>query len=274
MAPFHFHEGPFGGKNIFKFRATFQQTVEFSANVARTVNGTIPLVRTKLPKASIAMAMQSTFETFRREKSTLRMVDELFVSLEELTLGVSILNRQNHCICSDEHDRDTEAHDCMFCCKFKICSSMVWSGDERLMYPSHFVDGVPPHDMIVHYRVTKKAYNLEPQLPLEFLLAMRDAFLTNDWLQGTNFKDAYKGVRPEALTPNHMSLSIDAVFPLHKSNDNYYVHHAGNVCLTTVFPNYLKQDDLPIVLVAASDALKSTAPGKYLPQIELGSTIG
>jgi hypothetical protein len=64
-------------------------------------------------------------------------------------------------------------------------------------------------------------------------------------------------------------MSLEAVFPVCKVEDTFFLHHATNVGLTAEFLNRLKLDDLPIMLAAAADALRTSAPGTFLPRIEL-----
>ncbi|KAH3940231.1 hypothetical protein HBH64_020940 [Parastagonospora nodorum] len=47
------------------------------------------------------------------------------------------------------------------------------------------------------------------------------------------------------------------------------VHHAENISLTTHFANFLKGDDILMMLASRSDSLKSKAKAAFLPDIEL-----
>jgi hypothetical protein len=63
-------------------------------------------------------------------------------------------------------------------------------------------------------------------------------------------------------------MNIDAVFPLWRSGDKFFVHHAENVMLTSDFLNRLKHTDIPIVLTIASEAVSATDTGKDLERIK------
>ena len=263
---------PFGNPmGPFKRRALFLPNVDgifVSTAVANTLSGSVPGFYVQLPKAAKAMAMQSAYSVWKNHQGILKTIEELSVSLQELYLGKSILSKETYCICADPKT-STAAHCCMLCLKFTMCWKMAWTSDARLICVSHFKDGAPPADRFLHTRIRDKANAFRKELSQTQRYEISDFLTTEDWLPGEGYRDAYDGKRLQKPGMHPLNLTIDAVFPLFKAGSTFFVHHKENVCLTAHFINSLKGDGLPIMLAALSTAVKSTAVGKYLPDIEL-----
>ncbi|KAH4802782.1 hypothetical protein HBI25_207700 [Parastagonospora nodorum] len=264
LAPYQ--QGPFGGKSIFSWNGYI---LGFGGHVLRTIRGAVPTIAPELPRPAIALCMQSAYEVYKREKSTRAMMDELFVSAQELSSGGrSILSLRNHCKCSDGIERTLEAHHCMYCLRLVICANMTWLEDGRLVCSSHLKSGSVQEPSVPTARVKVRVSWLERGLESHIRIAIRNTLCTEAWIKGNNFQDAYGVERTDTYAPSMLNVSPDAVFPLAFSDGQFWVHHPSNVALTTYFMNEWKGTEIPMVLVASSAAAKSRHPDVYLVDIE------
>jgi len=261
--------GPYGGQNLFRCDSAL---VEVSTAVAASISGPIPVAKSALPKTAKALAMQSAYEVYKRTNDALKMIEELFVSLDELHLEKSILTRDTYCKCESEEQKKEEAHICMLCFTVVLCTTMARTDDNRLICIRHFEHGPPSPEIYLKSCIVSRARNCESKhkhlVPSE-RHEIIETLTREDWLDGVKFRDAYDGVRTQTFLMHPGRISLDAVFPLWKTGQSFYLHHAQNVCLTAEFLNRLKGTDLPVMLAAASYAIKRIAIGDFLPEIEL-----
>jgi hypothetical protein len=261
--------GPFKYAPLFR---TVLQQLSVSSEVAKTIVGQVPSVTNYSSSQMVALALQSAYRVWASRKCIMETIEELFIAMEELKQGKSILTRDTYCECSEEQ-KLTKWHYCMYCLRLQACRKLVWTADDRLLCESHFIHGPPPPSRWTRNRIHQLASRPRPGEPIT--KDQRDAMVTEltdeKWLPESGiYRDAFDGRRPLETTPSHpYTMSIDAVFPLYKEGNKAFVHHAINVVLTTGFLNGLKRIDLPALLLAFKHAVTQTADGKYLPDIEL-----
>jgi hypothetical protein len=262
--------GPFRGHPLF---FSGSRGTMASAEVRKTISGTIPDIWVELTKVSRALIMQNAYETFVKTcGDILKTLEELFVSTDEIILGIASRGKDAYCKCQDDEMKQNTAHYCMFCHRLVLCSKLTMIGDGRTVCIRHLKHGVPTDKSSIIQRVFGKSNKPERShgtLELHHRHAIRDTLTTQRWLLGgEEYQDGYDGVRVDVLRLSPLRVSIDAVFPLCRVGDKWFIHHAENVVLTCEYLNRFKGEDLPMILAAASDAVKSKAPNKYLPDIE------
>lgn len=150
---------------------------------------------------------------------------------------------------------------------------MAWTPDDRLVCLAHFGINLLVPETLLRARIAKKVSICERytgRLSSEHRKNILDTLTSSEWLLEKGFQDAFDGKRLDTPGKHALDVSIDALFPLWKAEGGFFIHHAGNIGLTTEFLNRLKHDEIPIVLCAAADAFKTTGRGIYLPKIELG----
>ena len=261
--------GPFNGKPLFRPQA--EGRIRISREVADTIEGTLPTVYTQLQASYIALAMQSAYEVFMTQSDILRTLQELFVTIDELAVKKkSLLSKETYCKCGDNIEvKSKTAHYCMVCLKLVLCSMMGKHIDGRLICLSHLKAGPLPPDQIRAARMRRKCLKEEPELPIELRSRMSDVILNEHLLPDSGFRDMYGPDRPEEIVSRALRMSVDAIFPLWMDGGEYFVHHPGNVGLTTAFMNHFKGSDIPFVLRIAAEATKKKGKGVYLSHLEL-----
>ncbi|KAB2109672.1 hypothetical protein AG0111_0g944 [Alternaria gaisen] len=264
--------GPYNGKPLFKVwkRGPFRP----SHSVASTISGKIPQAQTSLPTHVAALALQSAYHVFCRNEGILKTFQELFVALDELALKKSILSKHSYCVCgSDAKKKADTAHFCMFCLRLKVCSEMAWTIDDRLVCLEHFKNGPPAQDNFLVRRIRIKVDNLEHYSRVGISSAdrrdMKNTLIKDHVLSNNHWRDIFNGDRVDDQAEYWLAHSVDAIYPLWMSDNLFHVHHPGNVGLTNLFTNLFKNTDLPIMLAAASNAVRTQVKGEYLPEIEL-----
>ncbi|KAJ4324428.1 hypothetical protein N0V94_001326 [Neodidymelliopsis sp. IMI 364377] len=271
--------GPFNGKPLFqiqrgRYGKDASATIFFSQYVQNTIQGDMPYASTRLPLAGVALALQSSYEVFRDGESILKVGEELFVALDELALGKSILSKDTHCKCEDDASRDVNAHFCMICLLLQPCSTMSRAVDNRLVCNDHFATGPPPSDEYISRFIARSVRVTErpktgSSLTTDLRRKMEEQLIKEYISPFPTFLDAYWGVHVEKLSYSRaMRASLDAIFPLWKDGSKYYVHHPDNVGITTAFANCLKGDDLPAVVGLAAEALREKDNQRTLDKIE------
>ncbi|CAO2650730.1 Nn.00g020220.m01.CDS01 [Neocucurbitaria sp. VM-36] len=267
--------GPYKGKLLFTIEPKSGR-IGVSAAVAKTISGTVPQANTSIPHTAQALALQSAYEVFKRGEGILDAIEELFVALDELRLGKSVLSKEAYCQCLTETQKDASAHYCMLCFKLEICSKMSRTADDRLVCLVHFKDGPPASENYILRRVKIKVRNCENRarlrLPAEERQKMERRIVQDYILSGLIYRDAYDGVRHEEYVAQCFGPcvhSLDAVFPLWVVKGSAFIHHAENTVLTTYFTNMLKGTDIPLVLPSAREAIERKDDNVYLSDIEL-----
>jgi hypothetical protein len=262
--------GPFRGHPLF---FSGSRGMMASTEVRKTISGAIPDIWVELPKVARAFIMQNAYETFvKTHGDILKTLEELFVSTDEIILGIASRGKDAYCRCQDDDMRQNTAHYCMFCHRLVLCSKLTMIEDGRTVCIRHLKYGVPTDKSSIIQRVSEKSNKPERShgtLELHHRHAIRDTLITQQWLLGgEEYQDGYDGTHMDVRRLSPLRVSIDAVFPLCRVGDKWFIHHAENVVLTCEYLNRFKGDDLPMILAAASDAVKSKAPNKYLPDIE------
>jgi hypothetical protein len=261
--------GPFGGHPLF---FTNEKGTKASAEVKKAISGTVPDIWINLPKHARALTMQNAYETFvKTNGDILKALEELFVSTDEVILGIASRDLDAYCKCQDDKMKQETAHYCMFCHRLVLCSELTMVEDGRTVCIRHLKEGVPTDENPLKGRIFRKANCIERSrkiLKLHYRHAMRETLTTQHWLVDEKYRDGYGGIHADVRSLNPLRVSIDAVFPLCRVGSEWFLHHAENVILTSEYLNRFKGDDLPMMLAAASDAVKSKAPNKYLPDIE------
>jgi hypothetical protein len=262
--------GPFRGHPLF-FPGS--RGMMASTEVRKTISGTIPDIWVELPKVARALIMQNAYETFvKTHGDILKTLEEIFVSTDEIILGIASRGKDSYCRCQDDDMKQNTAHYCMFCHRLVLCSRLTMIEDGRTVCIRHLKYGVPTDKSSIIQRIFGKSRKSEQEhgiLELHHRHAIRDTLITPQWLLGgEEYQDGYDGTHVDVRRLSPLRVSIDAVFPLCRVEDKWFIHHAENVVLTCEYLNRFKGEDLPMILAAASDAVKSKAPNKYLPDIE------
>jgi hypothetical protein len=240
--------------------------------VTKTISGTVPKAIADLPKSAQVMAMQSAYETFHRTSGVLIAIQELYVALQEIQLGRSILSKATYCKCKNETEKYRTSHYCMYCATLKPCKFMALTKDGRLVCISHLDHGIPSQEEYLNWRINFKVYDAiraEGRYSLGLQFAIRDALTDGYWLPSGGYQDIYDSIGEDLLGFNPLRMSLDAIFPICVLQKEAVLHYPVNVCLTTEFTNRLKGDDIPIMLAAAGYAIGSTNAGIFLPEVEL-----
>lgn len=264
--------GPFKGQVLFK-ACPKRNSIRVSRAVAEAIDGSVPTIHHYLRPAVVALALQSAYEVFIQNKGIIQVLQELFIAVDELNLGVSILSPLNYCRCGDDVDRKrATAHHCMYCLKLRICSEMAWTPDGRLVCRQHLkIDPFASDKFLeraIEVRVSDCERHYGRQLSSDRRVAMKKVLIDQYTLPGNRFLDTYNGERVYIHPRTAFSFSLEAVFPLWKAGDSFFVHHEQNVGLTTLFTNLFKGEDIPMVLALASHAMEIQGQGKFLSDIE------
>jgi hypothetical protein len=214
--------GPYKGKILFRINRK-AGTIYASISVAETISGSIPRIFTSLPHTAMALALQSAYEVFQQGKGILAAFEELFVALDELNLGKSVLSKNTYCKCLTGPQQDNTAHYCMLCFKLEICSMMSRTADDRLVCTAHFKDGPPAIEDHIVRRLRYKVSNIERPHRVRHPLSSEERknimkiLVRNHIVQGSTFLDAYGGSRSEEFIARWLGPlvhSVDAVFPV------------------------------------------------------------
>jgi len=267
--------GPYGGKQLFGIKMNLR-SIHISPDVARTIVGVVPVIFTNndLPMSSLALALQSAYNVFKRTEDILKSIEELFVAIQELYDKKSILTVDTYCTCQDDAHKREEAHYCMLCLELFPCHTLAWTKDGRLVCFLHFKKGpiISDTSYDLQRKVQLKARNCEYKLrnlSESDRKVIGQRLLTR--LTSNGFLDEFNGERRYITGNSPLRMNVDATFPLFKLADRFFVHHTDNVGLTTEFLNSAKGDDVPILLALASDAVKTQRSDlAKIARLELG----
>jgi hypothetical protein len=256
------HFGPYGGKPLFKTSHPYWG-IQVTPFVAATISGKVPSLQPTKPvrRTFLALALESAYRVFLRTSDILVALQELFVATDELGhFNKSILNKETHCKCQDNEEKLTESHFCMLCLRLVGCHTLCRTEDDRLVCKSHMasIKTIDPDD---EQRQRTLLFNtakiLETRHGLSLDQRRKNATAVMALLVDGGFKDHFDGVRPFQSSNHPCRQSIDATFPLWMVNGDAFLHHDGNVNLTTRFLNMAMLDDIPIVLLFASLAVNT-----------------
>jgi hypothetical protein len=272
--------GPYSGRKFFKADTTTRFAIIQA--IQQSISGFIPPLTVGSSRSSrtvVALAAESAYRVFVRTSQILLCLQEFYVSVDELLHSKkSLLSKELYCQCVDHVQKQKTVHYCMWCLEQVPCYTMIRHTDDRLICASHLVvvakqenSSPPPPGPEARLRKTclkREGGTIYGSLSFQHRSAVADAVIAQ--LTPKGYKDIFNGDRltPEGHDPRRHTL--DATFPLWFANDEAFVHHKDNVGLTSHFLNAAKQDDIPIVLAIASDAVKTDrTDNAKISQLEL-----
>lgn len=267
--------GPFGGKAML--HSNRMGEIILSRAVKDAIRGGIPptiISDVRLSSTATALAMQSAYVVFRDTSNILEAIEELYVSVEELVAGKSILSVHSYCTHESEDEKKNYAHHCHYCRSLFPCMLLQKDQYGRMICTVHFKEGAVPADDFLRRqtKIMRCARSIERnRLTMEHRTDMLEILCQRLTIKG--YQDDFDGDRLDTQGRAPCRMNVDATFPLFESSSAFYVHHPDNVGLTAEYLNSAKADDIPIVLALASDAVTSADAGRDVSEtkrLELG----